>query len=159
MGDVHELAIALREGAKRLGLGRGDIATACGVSPRSVTRWTNGDMLPHENTHDALLALFAPAGHATVARLHVALGRPAPAPPPPPAAVVVAAPVRDPVALRAKVDLAVYAAAEAIDRSPRKVRAAFAELAEKLGAMGITWAEAAEMIAPKKAAKREGART
>jgi hypothetical protein len=162
-GNVHELALAMYEGARRLKLDQGDIAEACGVSHRSVRRWMDGDLVPRERNHDALLALFAPAGHEVLARLHAGLGRPPPAPPPRPAPpapspVVVAPPVRDLVALREKVDLAVYAAAEAIDRSPRKVRAAFAELVGKLGGMGITWGEAAEMVAPKRALSTKGER-
>jgi hypothetical protein len=130
----HTLASVLREGAARLSLTRPAIAAAVHVSPRTVSRWTNGQLMPHPVNHAPLLALYAPAGEAIVSRLRTALG-------------LMPAPQRSASARKQDIDGALYAAAESLDCSPRAVRAAFAELLGRLIAMNVPLEDARRLVA------------
>jgi hypothetical protein len=138
----HELAAALREGAARLRIDRSRIAGAVGVAPRTVSRWTNGQLLPMQYTHARLVALFAPAGEDIAQRIRRALGMPAP---PAPAATQ---PTRDPAAAKRDFDLALLAMADALDRSPRRVRESLVDFVASVSALGLSLADARALLVP-----------
>jgi hypothetical protein len=131
----------------RLRLSRAEFAHDARVSTRTVSRWCQGDLLPHENSHDDLLRALAPAGAGVIADVRSALGL-GPAPP-------ALAPPRDLPRLRAEVELAVYAAAERFALAPSTARAALGDMLASLERIGATIPEARAWIA--EAEKQRGA--
>ena len=138
----HEFATALREGAARLRFARADIARLVGVTPRTVSRWSNGRLLPRRLQHARLLDVFAPAGRAVVDPMRHALGLPplpSPAAPAPPPAV-------DPAVAAKELELALLAVAESLDCSPRKTRTAAIALFARVHALHLSADEARAML-------------
>ena len=160
--DPKRVAPLLSRARQEAGLTIDALASSVGATPRTVQRWEDAFVPPTRSyrqplvralekasapTWRALVEALALPVEATLARvpLQVAKNAPAPAPPPPapPPPVPPAPPPLDP---RAVLDDAVRSAAEDLDVSPRKVRAAFAHLVVDLERLGLSYMAARDLL-------------
>lgn len=112
-----------------------ELASALGVSPRTLRRWEIGETHPSKKQWAkvvACLATYVPAEAVELARL---AGVPSPIAPP------------APVDTRA-IEEAIVRAADLLDVSPRRVRAAVDALARATAGAGGTLADLAKACAP-----------
>jgi transcriptional regulator with XRE-family HTH domain len=127
------LARAIRDARLSLRLTQDQLGMRLGLKGRAVYRWERGVSAPTRRHQRALLTAVQAIDPSLAAKLQAelvssarqaqGLGPPAPAPPPP-----VPAKPTGPVAL----ELAVFAAADELDLTPRRLRAALVKLCARL---------------------------
>lgn len=166
---------------KALRLGQAELARRARVSARTVSRWENNDHLPPASRRAHLLATLGGAPAHLVDALANALGV---APPATGAAEGAFSPVAqrdltaaaggpagfasasplahsDATALRAALDRVLYAGADDLDVSPRRLRAVVVDVLGELDRLAVTPKQAREALAqvepPKPPSKSPGA--
>jgi transcriptional regulator with XRE-family HTH domain len=160
--DPKRVAPLIQRAREEAGLSFDQLAKNAGTTTRSVQRWESAFVPPTRSYHEHLVVALGGASVATWRALVEALGfpldkalakvpiqvtkaLPPPAPPPPP-------PAPPPLDARAILDDAVRATAEDLDVSPRKVRAAFAQLVVDLERLGLSYAAARDVLLARGAA-------
>ncbi len=127
------------EARQALGLNQGQLAQRLEVTQRTLSRWEHDVAPPSHRSRVAIVAAVASAPEPMLTALAAALGVTAP----PSSRVTVAAVLTpDPAARRAALDDALYANADELDVSPRRLRAALADLLREAEVLGLTLAEA-----------------
>jgi DNA-binding XRE family transcriptional regulator len=162
--DPKRVAPLLQRAREEAGLSHEQLAAKVGTTLRSVQRWETAFVPPTRSLRAPLIYGLEHASGEAWRALVVQLGlpletmlakvplqaakaAPPPADPPPPAPP----PPRDP---RPVLDDAVRATAEDLDVSPRKVRAAFAQLVVDLDRLGLSYAAARDVLLGRKTGDR-----
>jgi transcriptional regulator with XRE-family HTH domain len=142
---------ALAKVRRALALDQGELAGYIGASRASVSRWESGAFLPMSGYHANILAAVAAAPPELVRELTRTLVGVDPGPPRPPAPV---ARPEDAVEPRAAMSEVLLDIAEALDVSPRRLRAGLIDALGRIERLGLTPKAAREALAlPKKSAK------
>ena len=138
---------ALLSVRKSFGLHQDDMAKLLGIARRTLVRWEQGEAEPTGRRLDRLLRALhrrdvrAAERVATAAKSTLEAHGLAPAP------TTVASSRTVPVGLRDVIDLAVHAAAEASDASPRAVRAGVIAALRRVASAGVPLEVLAEVLA------------
>ncbi|MGH7293278.1 MAG: helix-turn-helix transcriptional regulator [Polyangiaceae bacterium] len=158
LDSPRKLKRIVRQSRFALGMTQLEMGDAMGVSHRTVLRWENGSSVPVDDQVATLSTLVREVSDELADEMLEARGMrlpPAPEsppppqdapPPPPPAAPPPAAP--SPLAPRDAVDVVVYAAAEAMDASPRAVRLALAAAFARAEELGLSVEAVARSLRP-----------
>lgn len=135
-------SVTLKDIRRRLGATQRAFGQKLGVTARTVTRWElEQSPMPHDALPRALLLLRAKDA-AAADRIALDLGLPA------------AAAQED--ARRAALDHAVFAAADALDVSPRRARVVLAAFVTHLAAAGLSSSDARARLVARIAADAAG---
>jgi len=162
--DPKRIAPLVQRARLEAGLSEEELASHAGTTARTVQRWETAFVPPTRSLREPLVLALANASgeswRALVEQLGLSRGEmlakvpiqaakaaPPPAPPPlalaPPPPPPAPPPPPDP---RAVLDDVIRATAEDLDVSPRKVRAAFAQLTVDLERLGLPYGTARDVI-------------
>ncbi len=163
--DPKHVAPLLRRAREEAGLSFEQLAAKVGTTPRSVQRWETAEVPPTRSFREPLVRALAGASFEAWRPLVEGLALPLNAmlaavpiqavkAAPPPAPVAPPAPPPPKLDARAVLDDAVRATAEDLDVSPRKVRAAFAQIVVDLERLGLSYAAARDLLLGRGKAER-----
>jgi hypothetical protein len=127
MSNPKAFRLALDPILEGQGMTFGAFAAACGVSRKTVERWRHHDLPENERLRRHIVHVLRQAPREKLEPLAKVLG-------------VELGPVAEVSAAvnRPGLNAAIYAAADAVDVSPRRVRASLAAALDALAAQGIT---------------------
>jgi DNA-binding XRE family transcriptional regulator len=169
--DPNLIAPLIRRARLEAGLSEEELASHAGTTARTVQRWETAFVPPTRSLREPLVRALANASgeswRALVERLGLSraemlakvptqAAKAAPPPAPPPPALAPPAPPPPPPDPRAVLDDVVRATAEDLDVSPRKVRAAFAQLTVDLARLGLSYDAARDALLGRGKSARTG---
>jgi transcriptional regulator with XRE-family HTH domain len=142
MGGMSNPAAVLLHVRERLGLTQTALALQLGVAPRTVSRWERGITEVTDEAVSRAVALLRARDPEAASRIAIETKLPG-------------APAQE-EARRAALDHAVYAAADALDVSPRRAREVLSVFLTHLVAAGIGAADARARLVEKSSGERDG---